>query len=66
MLRSIQNMIEALMREFPHLDRMMCETLVKAYENGTLDKYEFDSTPLPVPQHPVLTGNITVSKNIAE
>ena len=66
MLRSIQNMIEALMREFPHLDRMMCETLVKAYENGTLDTYDFDSAPPPIPSHPVLKGNVTVSKNVSE
>jgi len=60
-------MIEALMREYPHLDRMMCETLVKAYENGTLDKYNFDSEAPPIPQHPLLKGNIVVSdesKNI--
>lgn len=60
-------MIEALMREYPHLDRMMCETLVKAYENGTLDKYHFDSEPPPIAQHPLLKGSITVSdqtKNI--
>ena len=62
-----ENMIDALMREYPHLDRMMCETLVKAYENGTLDKYNFDSQPPPIPQHPLLKGYITVSnqtKNI--
>jgi len=62
-------MIEALMREFPHLDRMMCETLVKAYENGTLDKYDFDAVAPPFPKHCLLTGNITVcddAKNIAD
>ena len=62
-------MIEALMREFPHLDRMMCETLVKAYGNGTLDKYDFDAVAPPFPKHCLLKGNITVcddAKNIAD
>ena len=60
-------MIEALMREFPHLDRMMCETLVKAYSNGTLDEYDFDAVAFP--KHCLLKGNITVcddAKNIAD
>ena len=31
-------MIKALLREYPHLDTMMAETLVWAHENGTLEQ----------------------------
>ena len=35
-------MISVLMREYPHLDQLMAETLVKAYEQGTLESYSFE------------------------
>ena len=31
-------MIQALLREYPHLDHLMVQSIVSAYENGTLDK----------------------------
>ena len=58
-------MIEELMRQFPHLDRMMAETLVKAYENGTLEKYEFvEVDRTQVPSHNILRDSIRVEKII--
>ena len=56
-------MIEALLREYPHLDRMMAETLVKAYENGTLEQYmdEHADDAAPIPQHQTLKGSIVIS-----
>mgnify|MGYP001279505140 CR=1 FL=1 len=59
-------MNEALLREFPHLDRMMVDTLVAAYENGTLEKYDFHEDSSEIPKHTLLKGNITVTdeKNV--
>jgi hypothetical protein len=37
--QSMEAQIEALQRDFPHLDRMMCETLLKLHEQGKLAKY---------------------------
>ena len=38
-LKSMEAQIEALQRDFPSLDRMMCETLLKLHEQGKLAKY---------------------------
>ena len=38
-LQSMEAQIEALQRDFPSLDRMMCETLLKLHEQGKLAKY---------------------------
>ena len=38
-LKSMEAQIEALQRDFPNLDRMMCETLLKLHEQGKLAKY---------------------------
>ena len=56
-------MIEALLREYPHLDRMMAETLVNAYEKGTLDKYMTDHADdaAPIPEHQTIKGSIVIS-----
>jgi hypothetical protein len=37
--QSMEAQIEALQRDFPSLDRMMCETLLKLHEQGKLAKY---------------------------
>ena len=59
-------MNEALLHEFTHLDRMMVDTLVAAYENGTLEKYDFQEDAPKIPKHTLLKGNITVTdeKNV--
>ena len=38
-VKSMEAQIEALQRDFPSLDRMMCETLLKLHEQGKLAKY---------------------------
>ena len=37
--QSMEAQIEALQRDFPSLDRMMCGTLLKLHEQGKLAKY---------------------------
>ena len=55
-------MIKALMQEFPFLDHLMAETLVHAYENGTLPKEEGEvPPPAPPPAPPPVQESITVS-----
>ena len=62
-------MIKALMFEYPFLDQMMAETLVRAYENGTLpsenDNENEDAQPLPA-LPPVVLKNITVTNDPIE
>lgn len=60
-------MLKALMLEYPHLDTLMAETLIKAYENGTLPTEEDEETTThAAPAHirpapPEVLQNITVS-----
>ena len=62
-------MIKALLLEYPFLDQMMAETLVRAYENGTLpsendNENEDAQTPPALP--PVVLKNITVTNDPIE
>ena len=57
----MESAIEELERRYPNLDRMMCETLLKLHERGTLDKYvaRLDEKPAPLNEC-VLQNAITV------
>ena len=59
-------MIEALMKEYPHLDHWMVESLVKAYEDGTLEKYDLENDQKSPPKHVCLKNSINVEpeKNV--
>ena len=35
----MESQIEELQKRYPNLDRMMCETLFKLHEKGTLETY---------------------------
>jgi len=49
------------MHEYPFLDQMMAETLVHAYENGTLQEGECEDPPPPGPAPPPVLQNISIS-----
>ena len=53
--------IDELQRRHPHLDRMMCETLMKLHEQGKLDAFlpKLDEKPSP-PDQSILKGEITI------
>ena len=60
--------IDAMLRAYPHLDRTICETLLKAHEAGTLNKYveQMRSEPPPLRRDSVVaTGGITI-ENVCE
>ena len=59
--KAMEVAVEQLQRMHPHLDRMMCETLLKLHEQGKLEKFvpQLDETP-PQPQHCLLRGGITI------
>ena len=55
--------IDELQRRHPHLDRMMCETLLKLHEKGKLDAFlpKLDEQPPPTYQS-ILRGAITIEE----
>ena len=64
-----KTMIQALLREYPHLDHLMVQSIVSAYENGTLDKILEQSETIEKatlePSDHILKNAITVDdKNI--
>ena len=64
--QSMEAQIEALQRDFPSPDRMMCETLLKLHEQGKLDKYapRLDEKP-PPPDACILRDAITVENKFS-
>ena len=62
-------MIKALLLEYPFLDQMMAETLVHAYENGTLpseNDNENEDVQSPPALPPAVLKNITVTNDPIE
>ena len=59
--------IDELQRRHPNLDRMMCETLFKLYDQGKLDAFlpKLDTTPTP-PDRCILQGAITIEEAVRE
>jgi hypothetical protein len=59
-------MLKALMLEFPHLDHLMAETLIRAYENGTLpeEEEEVHSVPTASPPPPLQNAIIVSDEPI--
>ena len=59
-------MLQAVLREYPHLDALMVKTIIAAYENGTLDKLieeSHDIEPLPFsPDELIIKKSITVDE----
>lgn len=56
-------MIQALLREYPHLDYIMVQSIVSAYENGTLDKLLADAKDIessPTQEDQIITNAITI------
>jgi hypothetical protein len=58
MLHDKQTMLQAVMREYPKLDYLMAETLVKLYEQGGLEEYDLETQRTP--SHTSQGGGITV------
>ena len=62
-------MIKALLLEYPFLDQMMAETLVRAYKNGTLpseNHNENEDAQPPPALPPAVLKNITVTNEPIE
>ena len=61
----MERQVEEMLRRFPNLDRMMCETLLILHAQGKLDKYmePLQQAP-PAAQRHVLVGSVTV-ENVA-
>lgn len=56
-------MLNALLREFPHLDEAMATTLIHAYEKGTLESYDWDAVDNTLStknEQPMVLPNITI------
>jgi hypothetical protein len=57
-------MIQALLREYPHLDYLMAETLVALHEQGMLERYEWnDSKRVEIVETP--TGGGIIIENLS-
>ncbi len=51
------------MKQYPNLDYLMAETLVKMHEQGKLEQFDFEKRTTPPPEH---TGCITIENISAE
>ena len=51
-----QELVEAMLQESPHLDRLIVECMVAAYEKGTLDSIMEKIQPPPKDTYTEVTG----------